>query len=90
MSEDQSHAAKSDETEHRQRDDGQRDHDGKSDDAQKDGARDDGEESNDEDSSDDKPKKPSIFSKPLFWIILVVVVAALVIGCSRSFGFSWV
>jgi len=28
----------------------------------------------------EEPKKPSVFSKPLFWIILIVVVAALVIG----------
>ncbi len=34
--------------------------------------------SDDEDSKDDD--KPSVFKKPLFWIILVVVVAALVIG----------
>lgn len=29
---------------------------------------------------DDAPKKPSIFSKPLFWVMLVVVVGAIVIG----------
>ena len=29
---------------------------------------------------DDGPKKPSIFTKPLFWIILVLVVGAVVIG----------
>ena len=31
-------------------------------------------------AADAEPKKPSIFTKPLFWMILVVVVAALVIG----------
>ena len=75
MSEDHSNAAKSDETEDRTSGDRHRDHDGKANSAQK-----DGDDSNDEDSSEDKAKKPSIFSKPLFWIILVVVVAALVIG----------
>ncbi len=35
---------------------------------------------NDENGSEEKADKPSIFKKPLFWIILVVVVAALVIG----------
>ena len=30
--------------------------------------------------SDDTPKKPSIFTRPLFWIILVVVVGVVVIG----------
>ncbi|PTS81521.1 HlyD family secretion protein [Sphingomonas sp. HMWF008] len=29
---------------------------------------------------DDTPKKPSIFSKPLFWVVLVIVVGAIVIG----------
>ena len=42
-----------------------------SDDADKGGSDDDG---------DDESKKPSIFKKPLFWIILVAVVSALVIG----------
>ncbi len=34
----------------------------------------------DENGSEEKADKPSIFKKPLFWIILVVVVATLVIG----------
>lgn len=29
---------------------------------------------------DDAPKKPSVFKKPLFWIILIVVVGVIVIG----------
>ncbi|TPG54383.1 HlyD family secretion protein [Sphingomonas glacialis] len=75
MSEDQSNAAKTDDTEDRKPKDGQGDADGK-----RDGASKDGDESKGDDDSDDKPKKPSLFSKPLFWIILIVVVAALVIG----------
>ncbi|MGY2735941.1 HlyD family secretion protein [Sphingomonas sp. UYP23] len=75
MSEDQSNAAQPDDTEDRKLKDGHGDADGKRDDARK-----HGDASKDDDDSDDKPKKPSIFSKPLFWIILVVVLAALVIG----------
>ena len=33
-----------------------------------------------DDGRDDTPKKPSIFRKPLFWIILAVVVTAIVVG----------
>ncbi len=33
-----------------------------------------------EESGNDEPKKPSVFTKPLFWIILVIVVATVVIG----------
>ncbi|WP_010164373.1 HlyD family secretion protein [Sphingomonas sp. PAMC 26617] len=43
----------------------------------------DGDDSDDGDSDeggDSKPKKPSIFKKPLFWIILIVVVAVVAIG----------
>ena len=43
-----------------------------------DGGDDDG--GDEEDGDEDKSDKPSIFKKPLFWIILIVVVAALVIG----------
>ena len=39
-----------------------------------------GKSSDDDDDSSDEPDKPSIFTKPLFWIILIVVVATLVIG----------
>ena len=46
----------------------------------------DGATSGDADDADDsdgdgeeREKKPSLFSKPLFWIILIVVIAALVI-----------
>ena len=42
-----------------------------------DGGKDDGDDGEDK---ADKPKKPSIFAKPLFWIILIVVVALLVVG----------
>ena len=38
------------------------------------------EDEEDGDHKDDGPKKPSLFKRPLFWIILVCVVAALVIG----------
>ena len=38
-----------------------------------------GDDADDEADGDDE-KKPSIFRKPLFWIILIAVVAALVIG----------
>jgi len=31
-------------------------------------------------ADDDKPAKPSVFKRPLFWIILIAVVAALAIG----------
>lgn len=48
---------------------------------------DDGQDKSHKDESDkdggnggDKEKKPSLFSKPLFWIALVVVVALLVVG----------
>jgi len=34
----------------------------------------------DADADDAKPRKPSVFKRPLFWIILVAVVVALVIG----------
>ncbi|WP_287978166.1 HlyD family secretion protein [Sphingomonas sp.] len=45
-----------------------------------DGGSEDGD-SDEEDAQDsDEKKKPSIFKKPLFWIILIVVVSALVIG----------
>lgn len=46
---------------------------------------DDGDRSEDDDDSDDSDDdeddgKPSLFRRPLFWIILIVVVAVLVIG----------
>ncbi|WP_242137424.1 HlyD family secretion protein [Sphingomonas sp. TREG-RG-20F-R18-01] len=44
------------------------------------GGDDSGGDDSDGDDADSKPKKPSIFSKPLFWIILIIVVAAIVIG----------
>ena len=40
----------------------------------------DADKAGDDEGSDDKAKKPSLFKKPLFWIILIVVVAGLVIG----------
>lgn len=43
-------------------------------------AQDEGDGGDDADDGDNGKKKPSIFKRPLFWIILVVVVAALVIG----------
>ena len=49
---------------------------GKPDDESDDGQGDDG----DDDGDDGKSDKPSLFKKPLFWVILVVVVAALLIG----------
>ncbi|MDQ2893822.1 MAG: HlyD family secretion protein [Pseudomonadota bacterium] len=43
-----------------------------------------GDEDDDDDDVDEdgegKPKKPSLFKKPIFWIVLVCVVAAAVIG----------
>ena len=39
-----------------------------------------GKPDEDQKPAEDEPKKPSLFSKPLFWIILVVVVAVIVIG----------
>ncbi|MGN6620401.1 MAG: HlyD family secretion protein, partial [Sphingomonas sp.] len=36
-------------------------------------------ESEDQDDGDGE-KKPSLFKKPLFWIILIVVVAAIAVG----------
>ncbi|WP_420606393.1 HlyD family secretion protein [Novosphingopyxis sp.] len=33
-----------------------------------------------DDTADDQPKKKSLFKKPIFWIILIVVVAAIAIG----------
>ena len=37
-------------------------------------------ETDQQDESDDDDKKPSVFKKPLFWIILVIVVGGLIIG----------
>ena len=50
---------------------------GKSDGDRKGGGKDQGDGKDDD---AEKEKKPSIFSRPLFWIILIVVVAAIVIG----------
>lgn len=74
MSEDQSNAATSEDSEDRTPKTHQ---DGAGD--RKDGKA-QGSDSQDDGDSDDAPKKPSIFSKPLFWIILVIVVAAIAIG----------
>ncbi|SEN23045.1 membrane fusion protein, multidrug efflux system [Sphingomonas gellani] len=38
------------------------------------------DDDDDDDDDDEKDKKPSLFKRPLFWIILIAVVAALVIG----------
>lgn len=38
------------------------------------------DDSDDDDQDSDKNKKPSLFRKPLFWIILIAVVAVLAIG----------
>lgn len=40
----------------------------------------DADKPDNEDADDTKSDKPSLFKRPLFWIILIVVVAALVIG----------
>ena len=53
--------------------------DDKSDDSGSGGDKADDKSGENKSEGDDK-KKPSIFKKPLFWIILIVVVAALVIG----------
>lgn len=83
MSEDQSTARKSDDAEDRKPTNGQGDEDGASAHVQKGDTKDDAGDSDasqDDDSSDDKTKKPSIFTKPLFWIILVIVIAVIAIG----------
>ena len=61
---------------------GDRDTSRKSDAKGSDGS-DDGDSNDDDDSKDGdekKEKKPSLFKKPLFWIILIVVVTVLVVG----------
>ncbi|TPG43235.1 HlyD family secretion protein [Sphingomonas koreensis] len=45
-----------------------------------DGADGDQGDKDDSDEGDDAKKKPSLFKKPLFWIILVIVVAVIAVG----------
>ena len=42
--------------------------------------QDTGDDQDDDDQDDDGKKKPSLFKKPLFWIILVIVVAVIAVG----------
>jgi membrane fusion protein (multidrug efflux system) len=77
MSEDQSKSARNDEPEDDKK--GTDESDSSTSDAKgQSGGKDDS--AKESDGEDEKEEKPSIFTKPLFWIILIIVVAVLVIG----------
>ena len=53
---------------------------GKQDDSKDADAKGDGSSKDDDKDEDDGPKKPPLYKRPLFWVILIVVLSALVIG----------
>ena len=76
MSEDQSNTPR----DHAERDDDARSHDGDERPQDKRETKQDAAPSDGDAKGEDAPKKPSVLRKPLFWIILVLVIAALAVG----------